>query len=271
LKEFLIRSVSGLIYAGVMIASITLHPLIFMAVFLFILILGMFEFYRMGAIDGTRPMMIPGIMTGVIIFLGFFFSRFLGADSRIFLLIPLSWVILMILPMFRPKDHPIKSASLTFLGILYVGLPVSIFNFLVYHPYTEGFNYQVILFLFLILWLNDTGAYISGKLLGRHKLFPRISPKKSWEGFVGGLFMALLVTWISRPLFPDIPTLHLWILCPVIVISGTFGDLVESNWKRAAGVKDSGKLMPGHGGILDRFDSLILAAPAAYLIINLLR
>lgn len=270
MKEFLTRTVSGLIYAAVMIGSILIHPLIFLTVFLFILILGMIEFYRISSIHESAAMVIPGITAGVIIFIAFFLSRYLGIENRIFLLIPFIGLILMILPMFNTKGQPILSASITFFGIIYVSLPVSVFNLLAYHPYKEGFDYQAILFLFLILWLNDTGAYISGKWLGKHKMFPRISPKKSWEGFSGGLLMALLVTWLSRPLFPDIPVLHLWILCPVIVIMGTFGDLVESSWKRAAGVKDSGKLMPGHGGILDRFDSLIFAAPAAYLTIILL-
>ncbi len=270
MKEFLTRSVSGLIYAVVMIGSITIHPLVFLVVFLFILILGMIEFYRMCTFPESRPMVIPGITTGVILFLTFFLIRFIGADPRIFILIPAAGLILLTIPIFRPKDQPLISASITLMGIIYISLPITIFNLLVYHPYSSGFNYQVVLFLFLILWLNDTGAYITGKLLGRHKLFPRISPKKSWEGFAGGLVMALLVTWLSQPLFPDIPVLHLWILCPVTVVAGTFGDLVESGWKRAAGVKDSGKLMPGHGGILDRFDSLIFAAPAAYITITLL-
>ncbi len=271
MKEFIIRTVSGLIYAAVMIGSILVHPLIFLGVFLFILILGMTEFYRICSFEENRPLVLPGITAGVIMFLAFFLTKFAHADGRLFLLIPASGLILMVLPMFRKRGNAIMTSGLTFLGILYVSLPISIFNLLVYHPYKEGFNYEVVLFLFLILWLNDTGAYITGKLAGKHKMFPRISPKKSWEGLAGGLVMALLVTYLGRPLFPDIPVLHLWILCPVIVISGTLGDLIESAWKRAAGVKDSGKLMPGHGGILDRFDSLILAAPAAYIIINLLK
>ena len=270
MKEFLTRTVSGLIYVAIMIVSILLHPLIFMTVFLFILILGMIEFYRMCSTPDSIPMMVPGLATGIILFLTIFLVRYTGADSEILLLIPASGLVLMSIPMFLQKDQPLISAALTLLGIVYVSLPVTIFTLLMYHPYKEGFDYQVVLFLFLILWLNDTGAYISGRLLGKHKMFPRISPKKSWEGLAGGLLIALLVTWVSHPLFPDIPFWHLWILCPVIVISGTFGDLVESAWKRSAGVKDSGKLMPGHGGILDRFDSAIFAAPASYIVINLL-
>jgi phosphatidate cytidylyltransferase len=270
LKEFITRTVSGLVYVILMIGSIMIHPLIFMIVFLFVLVLGMIEFYRMCVIPGSRPMVVPGIATGVILFLAFFLIRYLQVDNRIFLLIPASFLILLTIPMFRTKDQPIQSASFTLLGIAYVAFPVTVFNLLIYHPYKEGFDYQVVLFLFIILWLNDTGAYISGKVLGKNKMFPRISPKKSWEGFAGGLLMALLATWLGRPLFPDIPFWHLCILCPAIVISGTLGDFAESGWKRAAGIKDSGKLMPGHGGILDRFDSLIFAAPMSYIIISLL-
>lgn len=254
-----------------MIGSIMIHPLFFLAVFLFILILGMTEFYRIGSLPDARPMKVPGIATGIILFSVIFLIQYAKADPRLLYLVPASGLILICLPMFRQNDQTILSASITFLGLVYVSLPVSVFNLLVYHPYKEGFDYQVVLYLFLILWLNDTGAYITGRLLGRHKMFPRISPKKSWEGLAGGLIMALLVTWLARPLFPDIPSWHLWVLCPIIVVAGTFGDLVESGWKRAAGVKDSGKLMPGHGGILDRFDSLILAAPAVYITINLLK
>lgn len=270
MKEFLTRSVSGLIYAALMIGSITIHPFVFLAIFLFVLILGMFEFYRMSTGPEVKPMILPGIATGILIFVSVFVVSYFQTGNQILLLIPALIITMMILPMFALKNHPILSASVTFMGIVYVALPLTTFILLAYHPYAEGFNYQVLLFLFLILWMNDTGAYISGKLMGKHKMFPSVSPKKSWEGFAGGLVMALLVTWLCRPIFPDIPVMDLWILCPVIVISGTFGDLVESAWKRAAGVKDSGKLMPGHGGILDRIDSLILAAPAAYITINLL-
>lgn len=215
-------------------------------------------------------MVIPGIITGVFLFLAIFLTKYTTTNDGILFLLPAGGLILMILPLFQRKGDPVLSSSLTFLGLLYVSLPIAVFNLLVFHPYKNGFDYQVVLFLFLILWLNDTGAYLTGKLFGKHKMFPRISPKKSWEGLAGGLLTALLTAWLSRPLFPDIPILHLWILCPIIVIMGTFGDLVESGWKRSAGVKDSGKLMPGHGGILDRFDSLILAAPAVFVTINLL-
>jgi len=270
LKEFLTRTASGLIYALVMIGSIVVHPLVFLVVFLFILVLGMIEFYRMCSTQESQPMFVPGITSGIVIFLTFFLINYVGTNTKILLLIPAVMLVLLILPLFSRRTNMILTASYSFMGIIYIGLPVALFNFLVFHPYKEGFDYQIVLYLFLTIWMNDTGAYITGRLIGKHKMFPRISPKKSWEGLIGGLLFALLATWIGGSLFPDIPSLHIWILCPIIVITGTFGDLVESGWKRAVGVKDSGKLMPGHGGILDRFDSLLLAAPAVFITINLL-
>jgi phosphatidate cytidylyltransferase len=270
LKEFLTRTASGLIYAAIMIGSIILHPLVFLVVFLFILVLGLIEFYRICSTGESLPMILPGITSGIVIFLAFFLINYVGADAKVLFLIPAIMLFLVILPLFKGETNMILTASYSFMGLIYVGLPVALFNFLVYHPYKEGFDYQIVLYLFLIIWINDTGAYVTGKLFGKHKMFPRVSPKKSWEGLIGGILFALLATWIGGSLFPDIPMLHLWILCPIIVITGTFGDLVESGWKRAAGVKDSGKLMPGHGGILDRFDSLLLAAPAVFITINLL-
>ncbi len=246
-----------------------IHPLLFLAVFLFILITGMLEFYRFAPKPPATPMILAGTASAVILFLALFLNRYTNTSDSILLIIPAACLLLLVMPMFRQGADPLQSAAFTFLGIAYVAVPISIFNLLVFNPYHEGFDYQVVLFMFLILWLNDTGAYITGMLIGRHKMFPRISPKKSWEGVGGGLLMAFLVTLLSKPLFPDIPMLHLWILCPVIVVAGTLGDLVESAWKRSAGVKDSGAIMPGHGGILDRFDSLILAAPAVYITITL--
>jgi len=269
LKEFLIRTASGLTYAALMIGSITIHPLIFGVVFLLILIKGMTEFYSFTTDPDQKPMVIPGIAAGILVFLSFFLYRYASLDRSIFLIIPFTGLLLFIITIFRKQGQPINSLALTLLGIIYVAVPLSLFNGLVYHPYLEGFNYQVGLFLFVIIWLNDTGAYITGMLIGKHKMFTRISPKKTWEGLAGGLFFAFLASWLMRPVIPDIPDNQAWMLTLAIVISGTFGDLAESAFKRAAGVKDSGKFMPGHGGLLDRFDSLLFAAPIVYLLINL--
>lgn len=270
MKELVTRSISGLIYAGLMIGSVTIHPLLFFALFALILVAGMTEFYRLTSDTAVKPFKLTGILTGFIFFSVAFLIHYAGFDSRWVLVGIPALLILLAIPMFYPDRHPALSAGFTLLGLVYVALPVTLFNGLVYHPYKDTFDYQVVIFLFAVLWINDTGAYLTGILIGRHKIFPRVSPKKSWEGLAGGLVLASLGTWILLPLFPSIPAGHLWILLPVIVLTGTLGDFAESAWKRSAGVKDSGKIMPGHGGVLDRFDSLIFAAPAVYLTIRLL-
>lgn len=269
MKEFLIRTASGLTYAALMIGSITIHPLVFGAVFLLILIKGLAEFYSFTTDQDHKPMVIPGIAAGMLVFLSFFLYKYASFDRTVFLIIPLAGLFLFVITIFRKQGHTINSLAITLMGIIYVAVPLSLFNGLVYHPYLAGFDYQVGLFLFVIIWLNDTGAYITGMLIGKHKMFPRISPKKTWEGLAGGLFFAFLASWLMRPIIPDIPDNQAWILTLAIVMSGTLGDLAESAFKRTAGVKDSGKFMPGHGGLLDRFDSLLFAVPVVYLLINL--
>jgi len=267
LKEFLIRTASGLTFAALMIGSVTIHPLVFLAVFVLILIKGLMEFYGFFRDTEHKPMAIPGIAFGIILFVLFFLVNYLNLSGKIFLLLPVMALILFSMPMFGKKADTLLPLGVTFLGILYVAIPVSLMNGLVFHPYKEGFDYQVALFLFAIIWLNDTGAYITGVLIGRHKMFPRISPKKTWEGLAGGLAFSLLASWLIRPLVPDIPANWAWLLTLAIILAGTLGDLVESAFKRAAGLKDSGKFMPGHGGLLDRFDSFLFAVVAVYVLI----
>ncbi len=268
-KEFAIRTASGLVYAAVMIGSVTIHPLLFFAIFAFILIKGMLEFYALINLEEHKPMIIPGIITGLLLLSALFFKEYLLLDARILFIPGLAVILLSSLPMFLPSAHAIYSLSLTLTGILYVALPVSLFTGLVYHPYHQGFDYQVVLFLFAVIWLNDTGAYLTGVVFGRHKMLPQISPKKTWEGFVGGLLVSIGAALIIQPLLPDLPNHLIWIFALAIVISGTLGDFAESAMKRAAGVKDSGRFMPGHGGLLDRFDSLLFAAPVFYCLIHL--
>jgi phosphatidate cytidylyltransferase len=270
LKELLIRTLSGLIYAVLMIGSITIHPLGFFGLFVFILIAGMTEFYRMASKPGLKPYTMAGTGAGVIIFTLTFLIHFLNLDPVWHLILIIPVLALLSASLMTKRENPVAATAVTFLGLIYVSVPVSLFNGIVYHPYHEGFDYQVGLFLFAVIWLNDTGAYLTGRLIGRHHIFPRVSPKKTWEGVAGGLVVAILASWLLKPLYPSIPINHIWILCPLIITAGTLGDFAESVLKRAAGVKDSGAIMPGHGGILDRMDSLIFAAPVVYLTINLL-
>jgi len=152
------------------------------------------------------------------------------------------------------------------LGIFYLSLPLLTLNLVFYNnfKFEEPVEYLV-LGLFFLTWVNDTFAYITGSLLGKHKLFERISPNKTWEGSFGGLIFSLAAAYVMSMIFTQIDPLNWMVLCLITVIFGTLGDLFESKMKRNAGIKESGNIIPGHGGILDRFDSILIAAPFVFM------
>ena len=177
-------------------------------------------------------------------------------------------VYLLISELYAKQEDPINNWAYTMLSQMYIALPFSLLNVLAFTATPNGqisFNTLLPLSIFVFLWVNDTGAYCVGSLLGRHKLFPRISPGKSWEGCIGGAVFVLVVAYIISYYIDNgiLSTLQWLGLGLVVVVFGTWGDLVESLFKRTLGIKDSGNILPGHGGMLDRFDSSLLAIPAA--------
>ena len=200
------------------------------------------------------------------------------AKSVVFIPYLVTVVYLLISELYLRQDDPVQDWAYTMLSQMYIALPLSLLNVLAFTANGTDmvvFNTLLPLSVFVFLWVNDTGAYCVGSLLGRHKLFPRISPAKSWEGSIGGAVFVLAVAWLigsyDNMLILDAETSHSpmlsipeWLgLGLVVVIFGTWGDLVESLFKRTLGIKDSGNILPGHGGMLDRFDSSLLAIPAA--------
>ena len=175
------------------------------------------------------------------------------------LIFPMISCIYMIKLYKKTERKPFTNIAFTFLGIFYVAVPFALMNIAAFH---EGeYNFEIIFGCLFILWASDTGAYFAGTFFGKRKLFERISPKKSWEGFFGGAFLALVFAYgLSR--FFETFTLTEWlIIALIIIVGGTFGDLVESLFKRSMEIKDSGSSLPGHGGFLDRFDGLLISAP----------
>ena len=192
------------------------------------------------------------------------------AKSVVFIPYLVTIVYLLIAELYLKQDDPIQDWAYTMLSQMYIALPFSLLNVLAFTANGSGmvaFNTLLPLSVFVFLWVNDTGAYCVGSLLGRHKLFPRISPGKSWEGSIGGAVFVLVAAWAISYFLDDVMlNLYEWLgLGLVVVIFGTWGDLVESLFKRTLGVKDSGSILPGHGGMLDRFDSSLLAIPAAVI------
>jgi phosphatidate cytidylyltransferase len=264
MKDIYIRSLTGAVIVFIIVGSILLNKFAFAAVFFIITLLGTHEFYKMLQVSKYHPQTNFGTLISTTLYT----VLVLIAHSIISpLYLTLIVVLLFIIPireLYRTdNDSPIPNISQTIFGILYVGLTFGLMNFLFYHGYKGYESYHFILAFFVILWTSDSFAYITGVSFGKHKLFERISPKKSWEGFFGGLIAALIVGYTFSLFFNDFGTIS-WIgYAAVINIGGVYGDLIQSLFKRSLGLKDSGSILPGHGGILDRFDAAFVAIPVA--------
>jgi phosphatidate cytidylyltransferase len=237
-----------------------------------------YEYYLMIRNTGVKPQMVPGMITGITAYV---ISTLIAAgylEMKFLLVLVPMMLLIMIIELYRRQEKPFDSLAHTLFCVLYTAIPFSMFPFSAF--LREGLNsilpHQGLVFspgiivgFFILLWTNDTGAYLVGITIGRHRLMERISPKKSWEGFFGGTILALTVAWLISGWLGVINNWEWMIVSVIISVSGTYGDLVESMLKRSIGVKDSGTIMPGHGGFLDRFDSAIISFPLVLLFISL--
>lgn len=272
MKNLFIRTITGIIYVALIIGSILISKYTFIALFGFALTYTIFEFYRLCKKGGYQPQVILGIFISLYLFASFFFyDMHMVGKSIFFGLVPLL-MISPVLEMFRNNEQPVLNVAFTFFGIIYIAVPFSVLNFIVtpFEQYPQQYMPEALISLFIILWANDSGAYLFGSWLGKTKMVERISPKKTWEGALGGAFTALIVSLVLFNYLGFISPLHAIVLCLLTVISGTIGDLTESMIKRSFNVKDSGSIMPGHGGLFDRFDSMLFAAPVYYIYISLI-
>ena len=266
LKEILIRTASGIVFLIIVIGSILLHPIAFLLVFAVFTLLGLKEYFQLTADGQTKP---EYLILGLVLY---FLIGLIGTGTLD--LIYFVWIILVlplvvIIQLFEKKQNWHKTGSV-FSGYFYVVVPFGLMNWFAMMSNRGGVLYNYLLIsLFVIVWCNDIFAYLSGSFFGKHKLFERVSPKKTWEGFVGGLIFALLAGFVLSLFFHDLMLIQWLVLSLIIFVTGTLGDLSESMLKRSAGVKDSGSLMPGHGGILDRFDAVLFATPFVLIYLEL--
>ena len=270
MKNFIQRSITGIIYVAVIITSILVHPFAFAFVFAGITALSLSEFYKLSSSDHIRAFKYAGITYGVILFIFNFLyvSGFIPLPALISLIL-LSFSVFF-LGLIRWKENIILSIGFTFLGILYIAVPLSLLTYLCYPGKgSPSYSHEILLGYLFILWLYDTGAYIFGSLLGRHKIIEKVSPGKTWEGLAGGMIVAIGMALVIAEIFVTISRIDWIVISLITVVTGTLGDLLESGIKRNAGVKDSGHLLPGHGGILDRIDSVLLSAPFVCLFLML--
>ena len=266
------RLFTGILGSAAIITGVSLGEWTYFIVFFIICLFTLLEFYKLVGLDGMIPQKTYGTICGVLIYVLSFFIEgriLIGGESipgqYYILLFPLISCVYMIKLYKKFERKPFTNIAFTFLGLFYVAVPFALLNVVVFDG--GEYNYEIIFGSLFILWASDTGAYFAGTLFGKRKLFERISPKKSWEGFIGGAVLALIFVFGLSQYLHSLSQQQWFIVGVIIIIGGTFGDLIESLLKRSIEIKDSGDTLPGHGGFLDRFDGLLISVPfiVAYL------
>lgn len=274
-QNLITRSITGILFVAIMVVCF-LQPLAMVFLFTLITSLTLWEFT--GLVNEVKGVNINRFITtvaGTYLFLAIagINSGYIQTNA-VFVPYLLTIVYLFISELYTKNENAINNWAYTMLGQMYIALPFSMINVLAFRQSPDGtihFYYLLPLSIFIFLWMNDTGAYCAGSLFGKNKLFPRISPAKSWEGSIGGGILVLIVAGVIgyfEMQNGNLSGLNIpqWLgLGLVVVFFGTWGDLVESLFKRTLGIKDSGNILPGHGGMLDRFDSSLMAIPAAVI------
>lgn len=266
MNNFIVRTLSGAVYVTTIVGSLLLDKSLFALVSLAFSILGTLELYRFN--PEFKESHFLSLTGGIIAFI-LFHLFFLGIIGQKWLhLIFLLPFCQLVAELYKKQNNVFGNLSYVLLGYVYISTPLIILNYL--NISSIGNYSKVVLSVLVLVWINDTFAYLSGMLFGKHKLFERITPKKTWEGFAGGVIATVLASWLLFK-FSGQTSLTTWLIAGFIVaISSVFGDFVESMFKRAAGLKDSGNLIPGHGGILDRIDSLLFVFPVVFVYFSVL-
>lgn len=279
MKNLITRAITGVFFVAAVVTCF-LRPEAM--IFLFALVTGLTVWEFTGIVNNIENVSVNRFLSTVASV--YFFLGMAGycsgiVPSAVFIPYLLTVVYMFISELYTKAPNSINNWAYTMLSQMYIALPFATLNVLAFRGIGDMvyYNYLIPLSVFIFLWTNDTGAYLSGSLFGKHKLFPRVSPGKSWEGSIGGGILVLLVAtaigWYENSGMHDVAeglamSVPAWMgLGLVVVFFGTWGDLVESLFKRTVGIKDSGNILPGHGGMLDRFDSSLMAIPAAVIYI----
>ena len=270
MKKLLVRVATGAVFGVVLLASILYNNLTFGALFALVTCLAVNEFcnliHEYKKTTFSTPIAVVG---GLYLFLAFFMLDKVANPFMLFVPYLILIVFTLVRELYKKAESPLDNFAYFALSQLYAALPFALLNILTtFGP--GAYNYIMPLSIFIFLWCSDSGAYFVGSAIGRRKLFERISPKKSWEGSIGGGVLALVAAYILSLYYPTLGTFEWMGMAAIVVVTGTWGDLIESCMKREMGIKDSGNILPGHGGILDRFDSAILAIPSVVVYLYIL-
>lgn len=262
------RTLSGFFFVVIIVGSIWVSPYTYAIAFAIIAAWTVFEFHKLtNKLSEIEVLPFLSIIGTIILFT----TSFLYASQLLnypgYSVYGLYVVLVLIVELYRKKENPIHNWAYFLLGQVIIALPFALLNFILY---IESYQPLLLIAVFAMIWINDTGAYLVGITFGKNRLFERISPKKSWEGFFGGAITTLISGYVFSSFIPEISLIEWLIFAEIVVVFGTFGDLLESLMKRTVHVKDSGDVIPGHGGLLDRFDSMLLVAPAIFIYLSFL-
>jgi phosphatidate cytidylyltransferase len=269
LSNLFVRTIAGLVFSVTVIGSALLGQYAVGVLFLFFALGGLWEFIHLNSLKlKSQPRYAVTLFLGFVLYVLFFlFSIGKVEVSAFWIFIPLM-VVASCLEIFSTDQWSIQQLASTFFGLAYVIVPFSFVSLLAFN--SGEFNYELPVGFFLILWANDTGAYLIGRKIGRHKLYERISPNKTIEGLVGGVLASVLTGYGCSTIFNSLDLSHWLVIALIVAVFANVGDLFESHIKRICGVKDSGKIIPGHGGVLDRFDGLLMALPVVIVYLKLI-
>lgn len=267
----LTRAITGALFVAALIAGVYFNEIVAFILFCLIVLLGTDEFYSLVKKSKTiNPLRFWGLLMNLtsIILMGLVI---LNKIPTKLLAIPLLMIFMtFIFELYRKKNHPFINIAYTIIPVLYIAIPFAMLFDLGFYN-SNDYSFQIILGFFFLLWTSDTGAYLSGRFFGKHKLFERISPKKTWEGSIGGTILTVGIAYVLSLYFSHL-SLTNWIVMGILTATfGGLGDLVESMLKRSLNIKDSGNILPGHGGILDRFDGLLIGIPFVYTYLQLVQ
>ena len=270
MKKLLVRVATGAVFGVVLLACILYNNISFGALFALVTCLAVNEFCNLVHEYKKTTFSTPvAVVGGLYLFLAFFMMDKVAEPFMLFVPYLILIAFALVRELYKKADSPLDNMAYFALSQLYAALPFALLNILsTFGP--GAYNYIMPLSIFIFLWCSDSGAYFVGSAIGRHRLFERISPKKSWEGSIGGGVLALVAAYVLSLFYPTLGAIEWMGMAAVVVVTGTWGDLIASCMKREMGIKDSGNILPGHGGILDRFDSAILAIPSVVVYLYIL-
>ena len=265
------RTLTGIAIVLLVIFSVVLNRYMFASLFLLITVLGLWEFYSLLERVEIRPNKMLGIFAGAFLFISNALIALEIAPLQILLFNFLLVFFVFLFELYRNLEHPFTNVAFTFFGLLYVAVPFALINYIPNPGFESGlYQHNIVLGFFFLIWVNESGAYLVGTAIGRNRLFERISPKKTWEGTSGGGLLCLITAYIISFFFHELDRINWLVIGGLVVIFSTYGDLFESMFKRSIKAKDSGRILPGHGGILDRFDGVIMAIPFVFVYLLLI-